>query len=517
MSNILGNSFQAMFDGLGANLGDLKLELDESNANGAVIAKTSITGVLVLGILVGMAGAIWTNPAVVLSLLVAALGVAISIFFLFILLAAREAAIIVLMVLSPLAVTCYMLPNTKSLFDKWLKIFEGLLLVYPIAGLLVGGGNYVSRLLLSAGFGGAGLGGFLKALTAIVVGIMPIFFIPTVLKNSFAAMGQLGAKISGIGQRVSGAATGAARNSQAYKNAQERGLERRTRIQAGVDANGNLMKMNALQRAMRGGSRNIARNRSQYLSNQESRAREANLMGTGFASAAAGIEARAGAQVVSDYEALIGSGNVTMDDGSRVNANDMGSMQRYHAQQLAAYADASARGDNAAMGAAMAQIKAAQNIMSKSSGGRDEVQKNIATAVVSGQTAGLDEAASHLMSNFGDAYKSKNRGSFNMMSDLASGTKNMSDVANAITGHQYDMAGTDKYDAGSLVGADEAALDGLMNNLGNMNASQLRDIQATANNALSQYNSGTLSIKPEVLAKINNIATYQGPPTPHNS
>ena len=91
-----------------------------------------LVSVGVLAALVVMAGAIWTNPSIILSLLVGALGIVVSIFFLFLLLAAREAAIIVLVVLSPIAVVLYMLPNTKKLFDKWLKFFEGLLLVYPI-------------------------------------------------------------------------------------------------------------------------------------------------------------------------------------------------------------------------------------------------------------------------------------------------------------------------------------------------------------------------------------------------
>ena len=67
------------------------------------IGSTAITGVVVLGSLVGMVGAIWANPAILLSLLVSALGIAISIFFLFILLSAREAAIVVMVVLAPLS------------------------------------------------------------------------------------------------------------------------------------------------------------------------------------------------------------------------------------------------------------------------------------------------------------------------------------------------------------------------------------------------------------------------------
>ncbi len=235
LSNILGNGLQAMFDNLPT--GASTLSIPDSNATLSAVSSTAITGVAVLGTLVLMVGAIWKNPAVLLSLLVGALGVIIAIFFLFVLLTAREAAIVVLVVISPLAMACYMLPNTKKLFDRWIGMMKGLLLVYPIAGLLVGGGNYVSKLLLSTGFAS---GGFVSALTSMIVGVIPIFFIPTVLKSSFAALGNLGAKISGLGDRMRGGVDRKIRNSEGFKNAQRAGLERRTRIKAGLDKNGNL-------------------------------------------------------------------------------------------------------------------------------------------------------------------------------------------------------------------------------------------------------------------------------------
>lgn len=231
LSNILGNALRGLFDGLGAGLNpSLSIPNSDVNMDSEALTSTVITGVAILGALVAMGGMIWRNPAIVLSLLVAALGVAVSIFFLFVLLAIREAAIVVLVAIAPLAVVCYALPNTKKLFDKWWKFFEGLLLVYPICGLLVGGGNYVSKLLLTSGFAG---GSFLQGLTAMIVGIVPIFFIPTVLKGSFAAMGKVGGMLTGMGDRARKGATGRVRGSEAYKNAQKMGLDRKMRYKAG--------------------------------------------------------------------------------------------------------------------------------------------------------------------------------------------------------------------------------------------------------------------------------------------
>lgn len=265
VSNILGNGFQDLFDaiptseaslvidgGSGESMSGSSQQLtisanDPANNQTATVNPTSgdssgvaptLISVAIFGVLAGAAFlAIIANPAILLSLLVSALGVIIAIFFLFILLAARQAGVIILTVISPVAFICYALPNTKSLFDKWFKLGEGLLLVYPIAGLLVGGGNFVSRLLLSSGFAA---NGFVTALIAMIIGIIPIFFIPTVLKSAFAALGNIGARISGLGAQMRGVATGRIRNSDAYKGLQQAGKERENRYKAGLDKNGNL-------------------------------------------------------------------------------------------------------------------------------------------------------------------------------------------------------------------------------------------------------------------------------------
>ncbi len=273
LSNILGNALKAMFDGFSANLGVPAISISESNAGEVLnktmneIGSTALTSVVILGALVAMVGAVWSNPAILLSILVAALGVVISIFFLFILLSVREAAIVVLVAISPLALVCYILPNTKKMFDKWLKLFEGLLIVYPICGLLVGGGNYVSNLLLTVKFSEDG---FLPAFTAMIVGIVPIFFIPTVLKGSFTAMGNLGAKISGFGKNARLGAVRRMRNGNLYKNAQQAGLERQTRMRAGLKLNkdGTVSQTTGFRRSlgtiMSGGRRGRQRNALAY-------------------------------------------------------------------------------------------------------------------------------------------------------------------------------------------------------------------------------------------------------------
>ena len=201
LSNIIGNGLQALFNGLADSI-EAPTEVGGISIGG--LGMGAFTAVVILGIIALRIWAVWESEGSVgifVMLAMAAVTIVVALLFLFLLLAAREAAVVVLVMISPLAVVAYMLPNTKTLFDRWLKMMKGLLLVYPICGLLVGGGNFVSKVLLAAG---AGTGGFFSAFAAMLVGVAPIFFIPMVLKNSFTAMGNLGAKISGIGKNLGG-------------------------------------------------------------------------------------------------------------------------------------------------------------------------------------------------------------------------------------------------------------------------------------------------------------------------
>ena len=167
------------------------------------------------------------------------IGVFIGIIFFFFILAARQVAIVCYVVVSPIAFACMMLPNTKRFFDKWWKVGWGLLLVYPICGLLMGGGNFVSRLILSAGtYSETNSVEFVTAL-AMAASIAPIFFIPEVVSNAMNALpnvlGGLANKISGLGKGISRGTQGAIRGSEGYKTLQKAGYNRKIRIQAGYN------------------------------------------------------------------------------------------------------------------------------------------------------------------------------------------------------------------------------------------------------------------------------------------
>lgn len=309
VSNILGNGLQNMFTDLGS-----QLSIPDSLEGGiglSGVAQSTLTSIVVLIALIGgVATAITAAGGVVaflVSLLIIALSALVALFFLFLLLAAREAAIIVLIVLSPLAFACYILPNTQNTFKKWYQLGWRLLMVYPIAGLLIGGGDFVSKLLLSAGVGGQG---FFSAFAAIIAGIIPIFFIPTVLKQAFALMGGLGAKISGLGKSVGGRISGnvgkSIQGSERFKNYQA-DRERNRKLNFARRTNERLSRRNSetlsdRQRRQLASARMIES--AEYAENLK---RDAIVDGNRYEAMRAGIRAKDEDQAINDRLALMRS------------------------------------------------------------------------------------------------------------------------------------------------------------------------------------------------------------------
>ena len=130
------------------------------------------------------------------------------------LLIARQTFIVLLVVISPLAFIAYLLPNTEKYFQQWRKIFTGLLLLFPIIGLLYGAAQLASSILLAA----AGDDVILQVAAYLAL-VIPLFAIWPLLKGSMNAIPAIGNAIQGLGKRGSSAAQGGVKGGMnAYKN-----------------------------------------------------------------------------------------------------------------------------------------------------------------------------------------------------------------------------------------------------------------------------------------------------------
>ncbi len=111
---------------------------------GSSVFTKVVSNVLIVGGGATLAAA-YFSVATVVGILLALVVVAIT---MVILLAVRQGLILLLVVLSPLAFAAMLLPNTQSLYKKWLSMFKTLLFIFPIASVLYGAGKLAGNIIM---------------------------------------------------------------------------------------------------------------------------------------------------------------------------------------------------------------------------------------------------------------------------------------------------------------------------------------------------------------------------------
>lgn len=151
LTNIMGYEIQNFLVETARNVSD-KSAMPIAAADSSITQSSAVLGngtlaVVAIGAL-GLAGSVFILLPLLGSTILAILVVCLAIV---IILLMRKAFIVLLVVASPIAFVMYLLPNTERLFQKWLKMFWQLLMVFPVVSLLFGGGQLASAIVLVAG------------------------------------------------------------------------------------------------------------------------------------------------------------------------------------------------------------------------------------------------------------------------------------------------------------------------------------------------------------------------------
>lgn len=313
LSNILGRAIGGLFNNMSADidndLSQVYVNLNPTEATGVQafvdLAKSN------LGVVVGIAGVLAAGaflaagPVIIIPALMALISLAVGAFFLFALLAIRQAVAVILVVVSPLAFAAYMLPNTKSLFKRWFDTFKGLLMAYPIASALVFGGEFVSKILLAASTSDGGGGGSAQEtitslgiiLSAAVVAVAPIFYIPSLINKSLSAL-------SGVTAALATRQKAITSNAQKRVDGGIRNSRLQSRMTSGIDGNGQLTLRGRIQNKLprtRAGNARLAEARRSALSTASSDVTNKRMLtAAGVAATAAGIANKADSQIIDD-------------------------------------------------------------------------------------------------------------------------------------------------------------------------------------------------------------------------
>ena len=179
LSNILGHTLK---DALESGAGEIGANSEATGLGSEIIAK--ILGLTGVGLFIALAVGLPTLAAGFLAIMTV-----------FIILVVRQAGIILLIAMSPIAFAAWLLPNTEDLFKKWMKMFRGLLLVFPIISLLYGAGKLAGAVLASSATVDPNNPDETMQLVALAATTMPLIATPFVLQNSLSSLGSIGAKI----------------------------------------------------------------------------------------------------------------------------------------------------------------------------------------------------------------------------------------------------------------------------------------------------------------------------------
>lgn len=210
LSHIIGN-------GIGSAIRTIAGESMSAEASAqasSIVSKIAgmVTGAGLIG---GGVAIATTGPALILPVVLFVITTVISVFFGFIMLTIRQAAIIMVIVLAPLAMVLYALPNTAAVTKKYLSTLKALLMLYPMFVLATSAGALASTIIVGTSTD------MLMLIVGGLLNVLPYFAIPSMTSKSLAGLGAITSgfdKIRGGALKGVGMAGGAFGASEFYKN-----------------------------------------------------------------------------------------------------------------------------------------------------------------------------------------------------------------------------------------------------------------------------------------------------------
>lgn len=243
LSNIIGEGIKNILESVA---GSTTTATEKLGDNVVGVINTLIGALATVGAAAGgltIAGAAISNAVVSGSLLtvifpiLAFVGSALMAgFFAMLMLGLRQALIIIMIVISPVAFVLYAIPNTNGLFKKWFQLFKTLLMLFPVFCFMVGGGFLVSNIIIK------GSKDFFMTIIGGLISIAPYFAVPSMTKNAMkgfdgavASLGTLQQKANNAGTSINKKITNSDTMKDSMQNAQIGKMQRYVDKYKGTD------------------------------------------------------------------------------------------------------------------------------------------------------------------------------------------------------------------------------------------------------------------------------------------
>jgi len=119
----------------------------------------------------GIAAFVAFGPAALLMIVSGLLGLLMA----FLILLIRQIGISIIVILAPVAIACYVLPNTQKIWKLWHENFTGLMLMFPIVMAFIAAGHAFAQASMS---NGGGAHNDLSQIIGVVAYFIPYFLFP---------------------------------------------------------------------------------------------------------------------------------------------------------------------------------------------------------------------------------------------------------------------------------------------------------------------------------------------------
>ncbi|MBR3320144.1 hypothetical protein IKG20_02460 [Candidatus Saccharibacteria bacterium] len=213
VSNIVGSSVKDLFTNVEEQVTATGLI---ASAEGVQIDFTSIVAGLVGGTLLGglAVGATGGLGAIFIGLLPVLIGAVLAVGIAYLTIAARQAFVYLLIMVSPLAFVCNLLPNTEKWFNDWKKALLQMLFFFPMFAALFGACSLVGWTII------ASADEPIRLILGIAVKVVPLFAAWPLLKMSGTLPGQINSALTKAIQKPAvGAVSRWSKDEAAYRRA----------------------------------------------------------------------------------------------------------------------------------------------------------------------------------------------------------------------------------------------------------------------------------------------------------
>jgi hypothetical protein len=140
----------------------------------------------------------------------------LAILIAFFVLVLRNILVIMLIILAPIAIVAYILPNTEKYWKLWWEWFSKALLVFPIITAFIAAGHIFSAIATAQGAQQSGITGTVTNMAGFIGYFAPYFLIPLAFRFAGGALGTIGGFVNDRNRGVFDGLKKFRRNKAAY-------------------------------------------------------------------------------------------------------------------------------------------------------------------------------------------------------------------------------------------------------------------------------------------------------------